>query len=64
MMQLVGYYMWAQHPSEREISAQDVAQGVSRAQKGMIEGVLEYTSSSFLNVFANWHGRRQTESAA
>lgn len=43
MMQLVGYYMWAQHPNEREISAQDVARGVSRAQKEMIEGILEYT---------------------
>ena len=43
MMQLVGYCMWAEHPASKDISDDDVARGVDRARKEMVEGILEYT---------------------
>lgn len=43
MMQLVGYRMWAEHPSAEEISVHDVEHGVKLAQEEMVDGVLEYT---------------------
>lgn len=43
MMQLVGYQIWAENPSAREISPEDVEHGVALAQREMREGILEYT---------------------
>lgn len=43
LMQLVGYYSWAQHPDEPEVSLADVQAGSALAHRGFTERVLEAT---------------------
>lgn len=43
MMQLVGYSMWAEHPSSLEISLADAERGAELARAEMVEGIVAYT---------------------
>lgn len=43
MMQLVGYYAWAESRNNDVIGENDARHGIKQAKKDMVEGVLEYT---------------------